>query len=70
MPIVLTFINKILNESIKNGQIPDILKLVDITQVKRKNVSILPALSAFFERSLYDQIYKNVDRFLSKYQRG
>ena len=70
------FINKIFNESIENANFPADLKLADITPIYNKNnrnnkenyrlVSISPALSKIVEKCLYDQIYKNVDRILSK----
>ena len=55
-------------------------KLADITPVYEKDnrldkenyrpISILTALPKIFERCLYDQIYKNVDNILLKYQTG
>ena len=37
-------------------------------KVNHRPISILPISSKIFERCLYDQIYKNTDGILSKYQ--
>ena len=39
-------------------------------KVNYKPINILPILSKIFEQYLYDQIYKNVDSILLKYQTG
>ena len=67
-------------KSWKKSNFPKELKFADITPVNKKEnrrdkvnyrpVNIVPMLLKFFERCLYDQIYKNVDSISSKYQTG
>ena len=69
-----------LNETIKSGKFPAILKNGDITAVFKKGfkgskenyrpVSILPIISKIFEKIISKQITNFMDPLLSKYQCG
>ena len=69
-----------LNESIKSGKFPAILKNGDITAVFKKSfngskencrpVSILPIISKIFDKIVSKQITNFMDALLSKYQCG
>ena len=74
------FISKIYNDAIFNSKFPGPLKHADITPVHKKDettkkenyrpVSILPSISKFFERYMYDQIYTYMNNHLSQYLCG
>ena len=59
---------------------PQNLKTADVLPTHKKKhksdienyrtISILPTLSKIYERCMYDQMYKNFDQILSKYECG
>jgi len=73
--IFADFLLSPLNNTIKEGHFPDILKLADVTPIFKKGsknlkenyrpISILPNISKIFERPLFDQITIYFDQFLS-----
>ena len=74
------YIYDFLNETIRSGKFPSILKNGDITAVFKKGykgskenyrpVSILPIISKLFEKMISKQITHFMDPLLSKYQCG
>ena len=74
------YLSQIFNESIEAANFPNKLEYTDITRVYKKNnrhekenyrpVSIMSVTSKILERSLYDQMYKNVDNTLSRHRMG
>ena len=78
--IFSAYICDFLNETIKSGKFPAILKNGDITAVFKKGfkgskenyrpVSILPIISKIFEKIISTQIANFMDPLLSKYQCG
>ena len=72
---------KIYNNSKDNENYPCSLKLGTITPINKKTtttrlkkdyrpVSLIPIISKLYEKSMYDQIYAHVDKFLSPYLFG
>ena len=69
-----------INEAIINNNFPDSLNLSDITPVFKKldpsdkanyrPVSVLPLLSKVFDKIIYDQLYENLENFLSALLHG
>ena len=65
-----------INESLTKNQLPDTLKLSNITPVFKKldpsdkanyrPVSILPSVSKVFEKIMYDQLYEYIESFLNQ----
>ena len=78
--IFSAYICDFLNQTIRSGKFPAILKNGDITAVFKKGfkgskenyrpVSILPIISEIFEKIISKQITNFMDPFLSKYQCG
>ena len=68
------------NNCVDAGIFPSALKFADIVPVHKKDnktdksnyrpVSILPSLSKIYERCIYQQMYQQVDKLLSKFQCG
>ena len=64
-----------INGSLPKGSFPDSLKLGNITPVHKKGqptgkenyrpVSVLPLLSKFFERLIYDQLNEYLEQYLN-----
>ena len=64
-----------INGSLSKGSFPDSLKLGNITPVHKKGqptgkenyrpVSVLPLLSKFFERLIYDQLNEHLEQYLN-----
>ena len=64
-----------INDSLLNGSFSDSLKLGNITPVRKKDeptdkencrpVSVLPLLSKFFERLIYDQLNEYLEQYLN-----
>ena len=64
-----------INGSLSKGSFPDSLKLGNITPVHKKGqptgkenyrpVSVLPLLSKFFERLIYDQLNEYLEQYLN-----
>ena len=71
---------QIFNEYIESANFLNELEYADVTPVYKKNnrhekedyrpVSIISVISKILERCLYDQIYKNIDKTLSRHQMG
>ena len=65
------------NESSRNSNFPNSLKLADVAPVYKKDdrtkkdkyrpVSILPPVSKIFEKNMFNQISSYIDKFLSPY---
>ena len=65
-PVIVKPITKLINMSIKTSEFPDTLKEAQVIPLHKKNsqleagnyrpVSILPAVSKFFERAIYQQL--------------
>ena len=78
--IISPFVTKIYNDSNRNLNFPDPLKLADITPTYKKDdttnkenyrpISILPSVSKIFERNMFDQISIYINNFLSPYLCG
>ena len=79
--IVAKHLAKIYNDSKDNENYPCSLKLGTITPINKKTttirlkkdyrpVSLIPIISKLYEKSMYDQIYAHVDKFLSPYLFG
>ena len=74
------YLSQISNESIETDNFPNKLKQADITPLYKKNnrhekqnnrpVSFISVISKTLERCLYDQIYRNIDNTLSRYEIG
>ena len=73
-------ITKIYNNSIISNKFPSQLKLADVTPIYKKDdrtdktnykpISILPAISKVFERSMRDQILEYINKYLLPYLCG
>ena len=78
--IFSVYICDFLNETIRNGKFPAILKNGDVTAIFKKGfkgskenyrpVSILPIISKIFEKIISKEITNFMERLLSKYQCG
>ena len=78
--ITAPYITKYLNNSIIECKFPSPLKNADITPAHKKDdrtdksnyrpISILPSMSKVFERSMYDQIDKYMNKYLSPFLCG
>ena len=65
------------NQSLVNGEFPQCLKQPEVNPVFKeeeklnisnyRSASILPAISKFYERLMYDQMYKYFDQIFSKF---
>ena len=68
------------NNSNRNSNFPNSLKLADVTPVHKKEertmkdkyrpVSILPPISKIFERNMFDQMSSYIDKYLSPFLCG
>ena len=78
--IFSVYICDFLNETIRNGKFPAILKNGDVAAIFKKGfkgskenyrpVSILPIISKIFEKIISKEITNFMERLLSKYQCG
>ena len=78
--IISPFITHIYNDSVLKSEFPDSLKLADVTPAHKKNdriiednyrpVSILPSVSKVYERTMHEEIFSFVDKFLSPFLFG
>ena len=78
--IISPIITEIYNDSNRNSNFPNSLKLADVTPVHKKEertikdkyrpVSILPPISKIFERNMFDQMSAYIDRYLSPFLCG
>ena len=74
------YLTKICNESKKDHIFPESLKLADVIPIHKKDertnkenyrpVSLLPITSKLFERDMYKQIHRYIDKYLSPYLFG
>ena len=78
--ITSSYLTKIYNVSKDDQNFPDSLKLADVAPIHKKGVrttkenyrpvSLLPTVSKLFERDMYNQIIKYIDKYLSPYLFG
>ena len=78
--IISPVITELFNNSKEKSEFPNVMKLADITPAHKKEertmknnyrpVSILSSTSKVFEKSMYDQIYFYIDKYLSPYLCG
>ena len=78
--IISPIITKIYNDSNRNSNFPNSLKLADVTPAHKKEdrtkknnyrpVSILSPVSKVFERNMFDQISLYIDKYLSPFLCG
>ena len=71
-PVIVNPIKILINKSIENSVFPQKLKVAQVRPLFKKNnlldksnyrpVSVLPAISKFYERAIYDQL----DQFFCK----
>ena len=81
MDIVSDYLSNIYNNSKTNELYPNSLKMGTVTPINKKSaqtllkkdqrpVNLIPIVSKLYERIMYDEIYKYVDKFLSSYLFG
>ena len=78
--IISPIITEMYNDSNRNSNFPNSLKLADVTPVHKKEertmkdkyrpVSILPPISKIFERNMFDQMSSYIDKYLSPFLCG
>ena len=66
---------KWINDSLKTGALPDLLKLAEIAPIHKKedpfdkdnyrSISILPLISKVFEKNIYSQVYSYILQYLN-----
>ena len=76
-PVIVKRITKLINKSISSAKVPDNLKEAHVVQLHKKNsqleagnyrpVSILPVVSKFFERAIYQQLIDYFDNIFNPY---
>ena len=76
-PVITKPITQLINKSITTSTFPDKLKEAQVVPLHKKNnvldtgnyrpVSILPAISKFFERAIYDQLVKYFNKHFHPY---
>ena len=70
-------LQKLFNKTLSNKELPDELKLADVTPIYKKNdpnksknyrpVSVLPVVSKVFEKIMHDQISQYINSFLTQF---